>query len=224
MSDSRADIFYQQGLEALDARDLGRAIREFRSAIEFNSRHAEAYQQLGWATYGSGGSLEEARTYLEEAIEIDSSLGDTHMYLGIVQNRLKNFDSSEAHFRMALSLTDDPALAHATFAEEFLWHNSRYGEAEEHFRAALMHDPDCVLAIRNYARMLGCHGRDAEAKKHFVAALELDPCNKYTKRTFDEFLQDIKCEDRDPDDCLRAAINKDPKYTEGIISLSKRYR
>lgn len=222
MSESKAAAHYQQGLEARDASELTRAVCEFQLAIELNSRHAEAYLELGCATYASGASLEKARIYIETALKINPSLRYAHMYLAIVLNRLKMLDDSEAHFRIALGQSDDPALVHSTFAEEFLWHNSRYGEAEEHFMAALRHDPKCVLALRDYARMLACHGRDAEAKRLFVRALKLDPDDRYTKREYDEFLREIMSEDRNQDVCLRGAIEKDPNYTEGIMCLSKR--
>ena len=159
---------------------------------------------------------------LERSIELDPSLSDAHMYLAIVLNRLERRDDSEAHFGTALGLTDHPALVHSVFAEEFLWHNSRYGEAEHHFKAALGNDPNCVYALRSYARMLACHGRDFEAKVHFDEALEIDPDDQHTKRSFDEFLLDLVAEDRDPDDCLRAAIAKDPNHTEGIQCLNSR--
>ncbi len=43
MNDGQADPHYQRGMEAMEARDLTRAICEFRLAIKFNSQHAEAY-------------------------------------------------------------------------------------------------------------------------------------------------------------------------------------
>lgn len=221
-SEASAAAHYQRGLEAMGARELERAISEFRQTIELNSRHAEAFQELGFATYGSGGSLEDARTYLEAAIQIRPLLGDAHLYLGIVLNRLKRHDDSEAHFRMALSLTDIPAMYHSTFAEEFLWHNSRYGEAEEHFKAALRHDPNCTMTLRDYARMLACHGRDEEASRLFTRAIKLDPSDRHAIHAYNEFLRELECEDHDPDDCLRAAIDSDPDYIEGIRCLNKR--
>jgi len=87
-----------------------------------------------------------------------------------VLNRLSEPDASERHFQIALKLSDDPALVNSTFAEEFLWHNSRYGEAEDHFLSALEVAPKMVQALRDYARMLACHGRDAEAERLFATS------------------------------------------------------
>jgi len=144
------------------------------------------------------------------------------MYLGIVLNRLLDPHASERHFQIALKLSDDSALVKSTYAEEFLWHNSRYGEAEEHFLSALEIDPEMVLALRDYARMLACHGRDAEAKWLFNRALEINPNDRHTRRAYDEFVGETMSEDRDPDECLQAAIEKDPAYVRGIAVLKNR--
>lgn len=224
MSEAESADHFQRGLEAQAARKWERAAREFRRAVELNPEHAVAYLELGVVTYRLESGLEDARACLESSIRLDPSRADAHMYLAIVLNRLERPDDSEAHFRMALGLTDDPALVHSTFAEEFLWHNSRYGDAEHHFKMALGHDPDMLLALRDYARMLTCHGRDGEAKRYFDRALEIDPDDRFTKRAYDEFLQELVAEDRNQDDCLRAAIAKDPNYTEGIQCLNERGR
>ena len=222
MSDTRAETHYQQGLEAKAKNDLDVAVYELRRAIHFDSRHAKAYQELGWLTYAKGENLRKAQDSLERSIQLDPSLSDAHMYLAIIMNRLGRTDDSEAMFKISLSLTEDFAIVHSTFAEEFLWHNSRYGEAEHHFKLALKHDPDCVLALRDYARMLACHGRDTEAKRYFEKALHLSPTDRHTKHAYDEFKRDIMADDRNPDDCLRAAIGKDPNYSEGVKYLSSR--
>jgi tetratricopeptide (TPR) repeat protein len=114
----KSEAHYQRGLDARSANKPKKAINEFRRAVELNPQHAEAYQELGWVTYGTDGDLERAWAYLNAALDIDPSLSDAHMYLGIVLNRLGELHDSETHFRRALSLSDDPTLAHATFAEE----------------------------------------------------------------------------------------------------------
>ena len=76
--------------------------------------------------------------------------------------------------------------------------------------------------MRDYARMLTCHGRDDEAKRRFLRAIKLDEEDKYTKRAYDEFLEDINSDSRDPDECLCAAVEKDPNYVEGIACAEDR--
>ena len=213
---------YENGLAAKSVGEYPRAIGELQLAIEIDPHHAESHQELGWLTYGTGGELLHAREHLETAIRINPELGDAHMYLGIVLNRLSRHQESELCFRMALTLSADPALVHSTFAEEFLWHNGRYGEAEEHFLTALRLSPDSVLALLDYARMLTCHGRDSEAKRLFVRALDIDPDDSHTKRAYGEFVRETVSEARDANECLRAAIHKDPRYVEGIAILNSR--
>lgn len=204
------------------ARQLEAAREALRDAVAAAPDHAEAWAELGWITYVLELGLGEAARCLERGVRLDPYDGMAHLYLGIVSNRRDQQEVSEAHFRLALGLTDDPALVHAFFAEEFLWGNGRYGEAEEHFRAALDADPDLVLALRDYARMLTCHGRDGEAMEMFQRALRADPSDERTREAYDAFLIDLVAEDRDPDDCLRAAVERDPEYIEGRLCLQRR--
>ena len=70
--------------------------------------------------------------------------------------------------------------------------------------------------------MLACHGRDDEAKRLFLRAIQVDAGNRYIQRAYDEFLREIESDSRDPDECLRAAVAKDPKYAKGISRIKNR--
>ncbi len=222
MSEGESGEHFQRGLKAQAARRWELAAHEFRRTVELNPEHAKAYLELGCIIYRLEIGLDEARACLESSIRLDPSSANAQMWLAVILSRLERLGDSEAHFRMALGLTDDPAVVHSVFAEELLWHNSRYGDAERHFKAALGHDPDLVLALRDYARMLACHGRDAEAKQNFDRALEIDPDDRFTKRAYEEFLLELDDVGRNQDECLREAIAKDPNYTDGIQCLENR--
>ena len=213
---------FKRGMTRKEEGHYRAAHNDLRKAVEVAPEHAEAWSELGWLTYGLGMGLDEAERCLERAIRLDPHLGMAQLYLGVVLHRQDEKEAAEARFRLALGLVEDIALVHAVFAEEFLWRNSRYGEAEQHFRAALSIDPDLVLALRDYARMLACHGRDAEAKELFSRALRADPTDMHTKEAYGEFLAELVADDRDPDECLREAIKKDPQYTCGIQCLQER--
>ena len=222
MNTANSQAHYNNGLQAKSNSEYGRAIDEFRLAVDVDPDNADAHKELGWLTYGINGSLIEACNHLESALCLNAQLGDAHMYLGIVLNRLSKLGESEAHFRIALEQSEDPAIVHSTFAEDFLWHKGRYGEAEQHFLEALRLCPEMTLALRDYARMLSCHGRDDEAQNLFQRALDIDPKNRHTKRAYEEFMREKESDDRNPDECLRAAVKKDPSYVGGIAALNNR--
>ena len=96
-----------------------------------------------------------------------------------------------------------------------------FGEAEEHLRTALSIDPCCVPAIRDYARMLACHGRDREATRLFQKALSIDPRNKYTRKEMAIFTETINDKRGNPVERLRKAVKKDPNYSEGARILKE---
>ena len=212
---------FERGMARKSDGDHEAARVELQRAVELMPECPEAWAELGWVTYALQIQLDDAATCLERAVQLDPRFGTAHLYLGVVLNRLDRRVASESHFRSALGLLDDAALGHAVFAEEFLWRNSRYGEAEEHFLAALKVDPRCTLALRHYAEMLGCHGRDIEALELFKRGLNEAPNDNRLVAAYDRFLAQIDADDRDPNECLRAAVEKDPHYVRGILSLNE---
>jgi tetratricopeptide (TPR) repeat protein len=216
-----AEKHIEEGIEFKKAGEYQAAILEFEAAVNLEPKCAIAQMELGWLIYGYQNDLNKAQQHLIKALEVDDSLANAHMYLGIVLNRLGIKGDAEYHFKKSIMLSKDAAnsaIAHATYAEEFLWHNSIYGDAEKHFKSALAKDPDCTLAIRDYARMLACHGRNEEAKALFNKALTLDPDDEYTKNGLKLILEE---QNREPIECLRKAVKKDPNYSEGIRILGE---
>lgn len=184
----KAEQRYQEALNAKRNGDLAKAMECFRAATELDREYALAFQELGWCIYCTGGDLGQAAAILTKAINLDNSLGDAHLYLGIVLHRLKRLEESEYHFEKAILFTGRPQVARAFFAEEFLWREGRYSEAEEQFRAAIAFDPTCTLAIRDYARMLSALGRDQEAEQRFLEAIRQDEGCGLTQAYYAEFL------------------------------------
>jgi tetratricopeptide (TPR) repeat protein len=193
------------------------ALSEFDSALKINPNDAIAYMLLGWVTYGYKKDFKLAKKYLSIAINLDDSLADAHMYLGIVLNRLGNKRKSEYHFKKSIKLSHWPDIPAATYAEEYLWHNSKYGEAERYFNIALHINPNSVLALRDYARMLSHHGRNDEAIELIEKAIEIDPNDRFSKREYKIILK----KKGNNIFRLRQAVKKDPKYFKGIMKLNK---
>ena len=92
-----------------------------------------------------------------------------------------------------------------------------------YFKIALRYDPQCDLALRDYARMLFCHGRDDEAEKYFNKAINIDEHDKITKREYNIFLLAKNDPNRNQKKLLNAAIEKDPNYFQGIEAYNKKY-
>ena len=188
----QGERMYQDGLKAKRDRDYARAVECFLAATESDPELGLAFQELGWCTYAGGGDLTEAAAWLSKAIQLDDSLDNAHLCLGIVLHRLKRLEESEYHFEKAILLSDCPQVARATFAEELLWHEGRYSEAEEQFRAAIAFDPTCTLALRDYACMLSALGRNREAEQRFLEAIQQDGSCELAHAYYAEFLG---CED-----------------------------
>ena len=211
-----AEQLYRAGLAANGARDRDDAIQKFSACVRLNPDHALAHQELGWLNYFWKLDLERAASHLRRAVELDDTLGRAHLYLGIVLNRLRHADKAESHFGLALLYMKDLALAHATFAEEFLWHGGRYDEAEEHFKIALSIDPDCTLARRDYARMLGSLGREDEAERLFLEALQDDENSVWTNYWYAQFLSECKGREAESEQFYQRSLSIDPNQLSSL--------
>jgi tetratricopeptide (TPR) repeat protein len=219
MDGDTAEDHFQRGENARAIRDFAGAIRAYQLAIQADPQHVPALIELGQTHYRLN-EFTQAHNYLERAEKVDPGSGDIHLWLGLALSRLRHLPASERHFRQAIALHPRPEVAHATFAEELLWHNGRYGEAEAHFRAALEIAPDSELALRDYARMLTLHGRYAEAIRLLAKATDLDPNCEYTRRACAELREMSQGNTGIAREELREAVARDPHYLHGKLRLA----
>jgi Tfp pilus assembly protein PilF len=209
----------QKASAALHERRWLDAAIELKEAIKLNPNNAQAYLELGFLTYGKLGTLEEARTLLEKAIELDPKSGDAHLYLAIVLWRLADNISAEHHFLRAAKLMPNPALAHATFGD-CLCCKDRFVEGEEQFLLALGRDPECAPALRDYARLLLLLDRDAEAELLFKKALKVSD-DRWSNHRYGAFLAKFPDRKEEAERLLLRAVELDPEYTEAIRDLQE---
>jgi Tfp pilus assembly protein PilF len=207
--------------EAIKAKKEGRrgeAIRLFRLTLVENPSHAEAHTELGWLLFGSGPSLEEPRRLLEEAVRLDPESSYAHLYLGVVLGKLYEPDLADFHFNRAIVLAEHPALCRATYGQ-YLGETGRLLEAERELSTAVQLDPNCVLAVTDYARLLSVQGEDGGAEAYFLWALSLDPDDKWSNHRYGEFLASIEGREKEAEKFLRRAVAVDPNYEDAQNDL-----
>jgi tetratricopeptide (TPR) repeat protein len=125
--------------------ELDRALRAFMSALEFSPQNAPLLSNVGY-TYMALGNLEQARGYLERAVEIDGTLSEARNNLGVVLAQLGDAEGALEEFMMV----GDPAAAYNNLGVAYLA-QKRWREARDAFRRALALNPDYAKAQTNLA-------------------------------------------------------------------------
>jgi len=206
-----AEERYTAGIEAKHDKDLAKAREHFQAALEINPDYPQACSELGALAY-SEGNFEEAVRLLRQAIALDSDQGNAHLFLALTLGELNEDDAAEPHFQKAILASHHPAVAHAAYGNYL--GVRKHPHAERAFQSALEIDPGCVLAIRDYARLLASYGRVDEADLLFKKALRIDPDSAPTNLRYGRFLSclDHRWEQAVP--YLRRALELDPTLVE----------
>lgn len=124
--------------------------------------------------HGSTDEVNEAMTYLREALRLDPASAEAHNNMGGALQRLGRFDEALEEHKEAARL--NPALLDARYnigvVDQAL---GRMDEARGEYEAVLRAKPDYTAAHHNVATILAQQGRVQEAIEHYAAAVRLEP-------------------------------------------------
>ncbi len=160
-----------------------KAIEFFQEAVRLDPNFALAYSGIA-DSYGLlnrrfvGSSVEalpQAEEAARKAIELDDSLAEAHNSMGLVRSVYnRNWQESEDHYRKAIELNPNYAIARAWFGLH-LSARGRFDEAETQLRMAERLDPTS-RNIAVYMALNFYQGRKFDrAIEQARRALELDP-------------------------------------------------
>jgi protein O-GlcNAc transferase len=211
-----AEDCFKAGIEAKHHNDVVKAGGHFQAAIDLNPQYAEAHGELGAIAYALG-NFEEATRLLQQAIDLDPHQGNPHLFLALTLGELQQHSAAESRFQKAIVISDTPAVAQAAYGN-YLGVLKR-PEAEQAFKSALEHDPECVLALRDYARLLASYDRDEEAEALFRKALHLKPDSAPTNLRYGRFLSCFDHRLLEAVSHLRRALELDPRLQEAQEAL-----
>jgi TolB-like protein/Tfp pilus assembly protein PilF len=155
---------YLQGrfyIENRNQNDLEKALAHFNKAIELAPDYAPAWMGKGWASlflsetnYGSvlhDLALQNARSALEKALQLDPNLAEAHGIMGLVEVEFFSAEKAIAHFENAIALNPNYADAYVWYAQSL---NSDPKKATGLSQKAVTLSPMSILANNNYANLL----------------------------------------------------------------------
>jgi non-specific serine/threonine protein kinase len=163
-----------------------KAIAFCRQAIEIDPRYAAAYAQLS-AAYAMAGAqalappevLPLAQAAAKRALELDDSLSEAHISMGISLFIDWDFAAAEREIRRGLELNRDSLLG-SVFLVRLFWAVGKFDEAFVTAKHAVELDPSSWDVNQNLAITHWIVGEYDKAIEQFRKTLKLDPQNSQT--------------------------------------------
>ena len=164
------------------AENLQKAIEQFRAAADKDPNYALAYVGLAdsyvlleeYAGKPVSESLPPAREFATRAVQIDDSLAEAHVSLGLVHDHLWQWADSEKEFKRAIELNPNYPTAHHWYSV-YLRDMGRYDEALTEIRHARDLDPLSLIINFNVALAYLIKGDANTALDQMKRTMELDP-------------------------------------------------
>jgi tetratricopeptide (TPR) repeat protein len=189
--DLEAYQLYLRGRYALDRRtplggSMGNALQYFEQAVAKDSNYALAYAGSADALLAmdsqSNGSItsrleayRRAKAAAEKALELDSTLSESHTALAAIREREYGWQEAERIFRRAIELDPNNAAAHLKLGIELLFIQGRSEDGLGEIRKALALDPLSYITRDYLAVALLVMGRYEVAVEQARKATTLDP-------------------------------------------------
>jgi tetratricopeptide (TPR) repeat protein len=150
----------------------GKAISEYREAIELDPKMIQAQLNLGISLLPD--DPQAAIAPLQKAIELNYAFERAHYVLGIAEERSRNAAAAEKEYTVAVKLDPNDADAQAALGRTFLA-EGKAAEAEAAFRELLKLKPGSQEAEMGLAQSLLQQKKTADAIDALTAYLNENP-------------------------------------------------
>jgi tetratricopeptide (TPR) repeat protein len=171
----------RKGIEAFEACDPSLAMEHINTALESDSKDAQAYFYRGRVNYYTG-KFQDAIEDLTVAISLRTEYPEASYYRGLCYEKLGNTDLAEEDFQSALDGFNDKIEQDAREAEWYLWRGNVhvYGFDDDEaglddYKQAIELDPEFAEAYNRRGNVFDYALEDWEAAlDDFNTVLELD--------------------------------------------------
>jgi tetratricopeptide (TPR) repeat protein len=170
---TKAQHLFNRGNKSFEQRAYSEAAALFEQAVELDSSHAEALNNLG-SSLSFLGRYDEAEQCFRQAIAIKPNYADAHGNLGNLLRMRASLVAAEAELRLALKLrpTFTEARINLGLTLTFL---GRLRDARACFAKVLKAAPRNAQALYGIGQLTALEGRFEEAETAFKRILDIDP-------------------------------------------------
>lgn len=174
VNDDLAQIYFIQGLIALETRDTAGAIRNFQVAIDKDPTNYAAFIQAGKIYSGQGNPL--AVQYLKSAIELQPRMYEAHYLLGYYYQEHRLLDEAHQEYDY-ISTRIDSTVADPYFNRGYIEmvYKGNFEEAAKWFGKAIYWNPNYADAWYNRGFSYELIGKLAKARADYQKAMEVQP-------------------------------------------------
>ena len=130
---------------------IAEAIEDFTKAFKLNEDWGPALRGLGFC-YLEQQKFAEAVQYLEHAIQVDPTVANTHLFLGIATLAIDRRDAARKALQEALKLDSKGAVSAHIYLADIHAREERFKEAANELRIYLDARPDAPNAARLKAK------------------------------------------------------------------------
>jgi tetratricopeptide (TPR) repeat protein len=174
--------------DALDAKDLAKALSEAQAAVQIDPNSGEAYFVLGKVYSQSAMSeanaqrqqqlLNSAIDAYRNALRLSPNNDAAHTNLGTVYYQLGRFDDAKAEAEAALKINPSDATTHYLLGTIYLQRDpgrepDALNKAQQEFETAVKSDPRISAAYVGLANVYLFKGDAAKALEHASKGVEL---------------------------------------------------
>ncbi len=188
----------------------------FSHAVAVGQESSIAFTNLGKVA-AEEGRYDEAKAYLNRALELDPGYGNALNDLGTLAVNEGRYDDAETLLKKALNLNqkDVEALYNLGVVAKS---KRRYDEAEAYLKRALDLEPGYVRALNNLGVVAMDQGHNDEAAVWLKKALSLKPDHVNALSNLGKLAMDRGSDD-EAMTYLKRALNLDPKCVPAMHNL-----
>ncbi|MBB1125762.1 tetratricopeptide repeat protein [Thiospirillum jenense] len=147
------DLLYARALLAARMQQVALLEQDLRRVLKLNPDHADALNALGYTLADQTNRFNEARAFIERALELEPDEPAILDSMGWLLYRTGQIAQAEPYLRKALKLFDDGEIA--AHLGELLWTTGRRDEAQSIWDHARQQAPDHEYLLRTMQRYLG---------------------------------------------------------------------
>jgi superkiller protein 3 len=155
--------------------DVNKAALEFRAALKSAPDDPEAHVLLGMALRDQS-ELEEAKTYLDRALELDAKNARAWFEMGVLYNRQRKQIEAEAAFGNAVKYAPNESRYWYAYGEIYRV-QSQMDHAIKAYRRAVEIDPPFPKAVGKLGSVLVDNKQYDDAEPYLIQAIRKDPKN-----------------------------------------------